>query len=83
MNGVITDINQRWLNGTDHHPKSKIIFNAIKDNDWKYGNDYFCWKYGGDGDNGEHLMYLLDIYFETEDRKMTMPELITDILNEN
>ena len=29
----------------------------------------FCFKSGGDGDNGEHLMYLLDIHFEQIDKK--------------
>jgi hypothetical protein len=27
-------------------------------------HDYFGWKCGGDGDNGETLMYELDILFE-------------------
>lgn len=66
---VETNITTRWEKGINHHPKSVEIFKAIKDNDWKYGNDYFCWKYGGDGDNGEHLMYLLDIYFEQQDEQ--------------
>ena len=64
---IETNITTRWEKGMDHHPKSIEIFKAIKDNDLKYGNDYFCWKSGGDGDNGEHLMYLLDIYFEQQD----------------
>lgn len=66
MSGVITDITERWKRGIPHHPKSVEIFKAIEENDWKYGGDYFCWKSGGDGDNGEHLMYLLDIHFEKE-----------------
>lgn len=37
--------------------------------DWFYGDDYFCWKKGGDGDNGETLMFELDIYFEEQDKK--------------
>ena len=59
-----TDITKRWEQGIPHHPDSKRIAQAIFDLDWEYGGDYFCWKSGGDGDNGEHLMYLLDIYFE-------------------
>ena len=78
MNNVITNITERWEKGIPHHPKSVEIFESIEENDWKYGNDYFCWKSGGDGDNGEHLMYLLDIHFEREDYKMTMPELIAE-----
>jgi hypothetical protein len=61
---VETNITKRWESGTKHHPKSIALFKAIKEIDWKYGGDYFCWKSGGDGDNGEHLMYELDIYFE-------------------
>ena len=64
---VERDINKRWEQGIDHHPKSKAMFKALADLDWKYGDDYFCWKSGGDGDNGEHLMYEMDIYFECLD----------------
>lgn len=64
INMVETNITTRWEKGIPHHPKSIQIFKAIEENDFKYGGDYFCFKSGGDGDNGEHLMYLLDIYFE-------------------
>ena len=66
---VETDIVKRWRNGIEHHPKSIELANAIFEMDWKYGGDYFCWKRGGDGDNGEMLMYLLDIHFEFEDEE--------------
>lgn len=66
---VETDIDKRWENDIPHHPKSIEIAEAIADLDYKYGGDFFCFKFGGDGDNGEHLMYLLDIYFEQEDEK--------------
>ena len=72
---VETDITNRWEQGIDHHPKSIEIFKAIEDNDWKYGGDYFCWKSGGDGDNGEHLMYLLDIYFEQKESDLRQSEM--------
>lgn len=64
---VERDINKRWEQGTDHHPKSVEIYNALEEIDFKLGGDYFCFKSGGDGDNGEHLMYELDIYFECLD----------------
>ena len=38
--------------------------------DFELNNDYFCWKTGGDGDNGEILMYLLDIFFEMKDKNI-------------
>lgn len=62
---VETDINKRWENGEEHHPKSVELFAALSEIDLKFGGDYFCWKSGGDGDNGEHLLYEMDIYFET------------------
>ncbi len=62
---VETNITKRWESGTPHHPKSVALFKVLEGIDWKHGGDYFCWKSGGDGDNGEHLMYELDIYFET------------------
>lgn len=64
---VERDINKRWEKGTPHHYKSLEIYNAISTLDFKFGGDFFCWKSGGDGDNGEHLMYELDIYFECLD----------------
>lgn len=35
--------------------------------DFAHGGDFFRWKTGGDGDNGEHLMYIMDIVFECQD----------------
>lgn len=63
---VETDINKRWEKGIDHHPLSKKIYAAIAAIDSEHGGDHFCFKSGGDGDNGEHLMYLLDIHFEQQ-----------------
>lgn len=65
--GVETDIDKRWEAGTDHHPKSKQAFDAIRYLDEKFCGDSFCFKAGGDGDNGETLMYGLDIFFESQD----------------
>lgn len=56
-------VEERWGQGIDHNPKSIALFKALEKLDLENG-DYFCFKSGGDGDNGEHLMYLLDIYFE-------------------
>ena len=64
---VELDINKRWEQGKEHHPKSIKIMGALCDLDFALNNDHFCWKMGGDGDNGEALMYLLDIIFEQED----------------
>lgn len=60
------NIVKRWENGIEHHPRSEEIYEALAHLDYTLGSDYFCFKSGGDGDNGEHLMYLLDIFFESE-----------------
>ncbi len=64
----LTDID-RWSNGIEHHPKSIQLMNFLKEHDFKDYNDYFCWKTGGDGDNGEALMYQMDAFFEQMDKK--------------
>ena len=69
IDGVEYDINKRWEEGTPHHPKSEELFKKIQEVDFIWNGDAFCWKYGGDGDNGESLMYVLDIIFEEEDKK--------------
>ena len=65
--GVEYDVNKRWESGTSHHPKSLVLFKRIAEIDFLWTGDLFCWKSGGDGDNGESLMYLLDIVFEEQD----------------
>ena len=49
----------------EHNTKSKEIYNFISDLDLKNG-DFFVFKSGGDGDNGEFLMDLLDSYFKSK-----------------
>lgn len=70
MSDIETNINKRWEEDIPHHPRSEELFESIAALDWEYGGDYFCWKSGGDGDNGEHLMYILDIYFEMKDENL-------------
>ncbi len=67
--GVELDIGKRWEDGIPHHPESEKLANAIAKIDENHGGDYFDFQFGGDGDNGEHLMYLLDIYFEQRDEE--------------
>jgi hypothetical protein len=66
---IETDITKRWENGIEHHPKSVQLAKEIATIDWLYGNDSLCFKFGGDGDNGEHLIYLLDILFDFQDKQ--------------
>lgn len=54
--------------GKDHDPRSKEIYDHIEQLDFING-DTFCFKSGGDGDNGEMLMDLLDVYFKHKDGK--------------
>ena len=69
---IETNITKRWENGTPHHHLSEKLVRAVADLDFKYAGDFFCFKVGGDGDNGEHLMYLLDIFFEQEEEEIKL-----------
>ena len=58
---------KRWEEGLNHHPMSERLVRFLAPHDlYDYG-DYFCWKVGGDGDNGEALMYEMDAFFEMLD----------------
>jgi len=65
--GIETNINTRWEMGIEHNGKAEELAGIIGDLDWLFTGDYFCFKFGGDGDNGETLTYLLDIYFDMID----------------
>ena len=67
--GIEINTNIRWERGIEHHEKSIQIFEVLELSDWLFNGDYFCWKSGGDGDNGETLMYALDVYFEMMDKR--------------
>ena len=60
-------VKDRWAEGIPHHPMSEEIVRDLVDIDLELFGDYFCWKVGGDGDNGESLMYELDYLFELYD----------------
>lgn len=59
----------RWEQDADHHDMSMRLMYFLKEHDYHDQSDYFCWKTGGDGDNGETLMYELDAFFELLDKK--------------
>jgi hypothetical protein len=65
--GIEASINIRWEKGMPHHPKSVALLKSLMEADWAFGDDSFCWKQGGDGDNGETLMFEMDIQFELEE----------------
>jgi hypothetical protein len=62
------DVNTRWEQGIEHDPRSEEIVRWLAEYDFQFCDDYFCWKVGGDGDNGETLMYELDEYFAARDK---------------
>lgn len=55
----------------EHHPKSEEIYRFISEIDFQHG-DFFAFKSGGDGDNGEFLMDLLDCYFQSKQRNILL-----------
>ena len=65
--GLTSKIDERWEQGTDHHPMSIRLMEFLSKHDFNDCYDYFCWKTGGDGDNGETLMYEMDAFFELMD----------------
>ncbi len=76
---IETDINKRWEQGMDHHPESIKTVKALGELDFYLGNDNLCVKTGGDGDNGEHMMFLLDIYFEAKDKGLDLETIIKEV----
>lgn len=67
----LPDPGKRWELGMKHHPMSERIMDFLSDYDFEQNSDYFCWKRGGDGDNGEELMYELDTFFDVLDSSLT------------
>ena len=63
---IEADIKSLCADGTPHNPRSVEIIRAIAHIDWKYNDLSVDIRLGGDGDNGESLAYLLDIFFEAE-----------------
>jgi hypothetical protein len=59
----------RWGDGIEHHPKSIELMDFLKQHDARDYGDYFDWRTGGDGDNGETLMFQMDAYFESIDQE--------------
>ena len=59
----------RWGNSVPHRPMSKRLMNFSADYDLIENGDHFNWKTGGDGDNGEILMFEMDAFFELLDKQ--------------
>lgn len=67
--GIVHDCNERWEKGIPHHPEAMQVFEMLAISDTLFGGDYFEWKAGGDGDNGETLMYALSVLLELRDAR--------------
>jgi hypothetical protein len=65
----------RWEAGIPHHHDSVALYKLIEHTDFEHFNDSFCFKSGGDGDNGETLMYILDTIFEARDKATKQNEI--------
>lgn len=64
----------RWEKGTPHHPTSHRLMRFLKEHDLKDYDNCFDWEIGGDGDNGETLMYQMDAFFELLDKEASHGE---------
>lgn len=60
------NVEERQTLDIPHLPQTLRFYRKLRDLDYENG-DVFDFKAGGDGDNGEHLMYLLDVLFEEMD----------------
>jgi hypothetical protein len=66
---------ERWEQGIPHDPRSEKLMRSLKGLDWEFLSGHFDFRTGGDGDDGETLMYLMDIHFEREDARKKANEL--------
>ena len=73
-------LDERWEKGVEHDARSIELYTAIAKIDFEFGGDEMGFKSGGDGDNGEHLMYLLDVYFEQKDGPAECREIAEDFI---
>jgi len=79
IHGIETCINHRWENGVDHHPESENIIRTLSRLDAAALGCTLDISYGGDGDNGETMMYLLDIMFEARDKGVDVNLIIDEL----
>lgn len=64
----IKSATQRYNKKKPHDPRSLKMMKELMFCDYTFNNDFHGLKIGGDGDNGEDLLYLLDIWFESKDK---------------
>ena len=61
-------VEYRWENCVPHRKESEELYDFIAKLDFETGDELML-KSGGDGDNGETLMFLMDSYFDSLDGK--------------
>lgn len=66
MGKVVEDIGVRWSKDIPHHPESIKLMKEMQVVDLANGLAVDLCT-GGDGDNGETLMYLMDVVFDKRD----------------
>jgi hypothetical protein len=59
----------RWEERLDHHPMAERLVRFLSEHDLRDYGLHFDWRAGGDGDNGEALMYQMDPFFELLDKE--------------
>lgn len=64
--GIDGDVD-RWSNGIEHHKNVDNVVRDLAEIDFMFFGNYFDWRVGGDGDNGESLMYELDVLMDLYD----------------
>lgn len=76
VQGIETDIGVRWEEGMDHHPESETVIGAMALVDFKLCGLCLDISTGGDGDNGESMMFMLDIFYEARDKGLDWKQFI-------
>lgn len=61
------NIDKRWEDGDDHHPKAEELAKLVAKIDQRYNGDSLMLEFGEDGDSGEQLLYALDVIFDAID----------------
>ncbi len=62
----MSEVDALYLDGIPHDIRSEKLAHAIADIDWE-NEGALDLRFGGDGDLGEHLLYVLDIHFARQD----------------
>lgn len=59
----VLSVDERWELSIPHEAQSLKLMEAVLKADKEYGGKYLNFNEWAEGDNGKHLLYLLDIHF--------------------